>query len=432
MTLTRSTRKKLTKQDPIVKKVLHQYLTSHDFNGLPARDLLSGSTSKKLAAKVGGLATQGLLTIEFGDRHPNPHIKCFQEEPVEVAVEKLGRLGLQDACLYPSRTVLANAVDQSKYSGRPYDLALALGEGQLALRFFDLVVLEKYRNDPRFHYDCNDVGGRFSAKWEATESGVLPPKDQTFIQEFGFAYNKDLDRCVAGFVRDLARLNPTHQQIWRAHELDPAEWSPHPGWWASMMGNWPDRVPLFEAFIAELRVANEMCRAAGWPALYREDFTERPRPSEFAFLLRPTLAAFNRFVHLLDKVMSENLSQDFFKHHRVAPANERVDSNGKVIIEKKGTIQLLDEWLKARFRPADPAPLADAIQTFKDVRKLRQKPAHALDEDAFDPGYYRQQRELVHRSYGAVRLIRLVLANHPAARRVEVPDWLYKGAIWPF
>lgn len=417
---------------PLVRKVVRFYLESNDFNGLPVREPLA--KKPRVSAKILiDLVNARQLTVEIGDRHPNPHIRAFDEEAPEVVVGKIRSIGLDGACLYPTSEVLAKTVDPAAYAGRPYDLALARGEGQLSVRFFDLAVLEAYRNDPRFHYDCDDVGGTFSATYEASESGHLPPRDQVYIQRFGFAYDKNLDRCVAAFLRDLSSLNAEHQQLWHAREFDRSDgWSPHPGWWASMMGHWPDRVPLLKAFVAELRVINEMCRAIGWPPLFREDFSTSDRPRELAFLLRPSLSAFNSFVHLLDKVMSDNLAKEFFSRQGLALESERTREDGKVVVEKKGTIQLLEEWLLKHFRARDEAPLKNAIRVFREVRKARQRPAHAIDDSKYDPTLYRTQRELVLGAYGAVRTLRLVLANHPQAKSVEVPRWLYEGKIWPF
>lgn len=50
----------------------------------------------------------------------------------------------------------------------------------------------------------------------------------------------------------------------------------------------------------------------------------------------------------------------------------------------------------------------------------------------FDQKYIRQQRELMVRAYTAVRTIRLLLANHPATKGIEIPDWLYEGLIWDY
>jgi hypothetical protein len=43
------------------------------------------------------------------------------------------------------------------------------------------------------------------------------------------------------------------------------------------------------------------------PSLFRHTFKE-DRPKEFNFLLRPTQAEFDRFVQLLDHMMSDNLN----------------------------------------------------------------------------------------------------------------------------
>jgi hypothetical protein len=165
------------------------------------------------------------------------------------------------------------AGEPAKYEGRPYDLELALGAGQLELRFFDLTVLKRYRLDPRFRFDSNDVGGHLSATDSAVDKGQLLDRDRVFTQ-FGFAYDSEVNRSVASFAWDLSLLRPEHQQIWKADELQPAGWKPHPGWYASQMGHFPDRVPLFQAFVRELAVVNEMCSAAGWPPLFREDFSK--------------------------------------------------------------------------------------------------------------------------------------------------------------
>lgn len=418
--------------DEILDKVVERYLTSRDFNGLPVSAIESGENPANVTRAVVELVQRGQVTIEFGDRHPNPHIKCFEEEPAETALRTLVDPETRYYALYPSRSVLASRVDKTKYEGRPYTLELALGEGQLAVRYFDLSVLETYRSDPRFLYDCNDVGGRFAANSEPCETGSLQPRDQVHIQDFGFAYSKTYERCAAAFLRYLTRLSPEHQQTWRARQLSSGDWQPHPGWWASAMGHWPARIPLFTAFLAELRVINEMCRAIGWRALFREDFTAKPRPKDFAFLLRPTLGALNAFVHLLDKVMSDNLDKAFFADAGLLLDRDVPRADGKIRVEQRGTIQLLDEWLHSCFEAADNAPLEECIATFREVRQLRQKPAHAVDEDRYDAAFYAQQRELMIRAYRAMKTLRLVLACHPATHGVEVPTSLKNGAIYPF
>jgi hypothetical protein len=412
-------------QQALLDSIVRRYLTSHDFNGAGV-----GQVDKRAVARVRKLVSTGKLTIEFGDRHPNPHIKTFCEESREIQLQKLDQVGLEHACLYPSREVLAERIDRAIYAGKPYTLELALGAGQLEVRYFDLTVLERYQRDPRFHYTCNDVGGRFSISSDATDKGYAAARDQVFIQDFGFAYNERFHRAAAAFLRYLADLNREHQQFWKAHELDSTGWKAHPGWWASSMGHWPQRVPLFQAFVKELQIINAMCRAIGWPPLFLNDFPEDTRPREFAFLLRPTKAAFGSFVHLLDKVMSDNLSRDFFEAQGMVLEREVPRDDGRMIVQQKGTIALLEEWFAENFETSDPEPLERAAAAFKEIRKLRQKPAHTVDQDKFDPALFEQQRELMLRAYGAVKVLRLALTNHPLAATVDVPGWLYEGRIY--
>jgi hypothetical protein len=127
--------------------------------------------------------------------------------------------------------------------------------------------------------------------------------------------------------------------------------------------------------------------------------------------------------------MSDNINKEFFMAD-IALESDQVRKDGKVIVIRKGTIQLLDEWVRGRFGLPDPVPFNGAIAAFKEVRRLRQRPAHTVDDDRFDQDYYHQQRELIVRAYKAVRLLRLLLENCPEVRGYEVPEVLRKGKIW--
>ena len=69
---------------------------------------------------------------------------------------------------------------------------------------------------------------------------------------------------------------------------------------------------------------------------------------------------------------------------------------------------------------------------FRTVRRLRQKPAHAVNENLFDLAYFKEQRKIMIDAYDALRTLRLVLANHPKVRRnpPEIQEHLAKGEIW--
>jgi len=69
---------------------------------------------------------------------------------------------------------------------------------------------------------------------------------------------------------------------------------------------------------------------------------------------------------------------------------------------------------------------------FRKVRKLRQKPAHSVQEDVFDQKYIKDQRKLMLDAYGAIRTIREILANHPNVKAdpPDIHEQLWKGEIW--
>ena len=66
------------------------------------------------------------------------------------------------------------------------------------------------------------------------------------------------------------------------------------------------------------------------------------------------------------------------------------------------------------------------------VSLKRQKPAHAIDENIFDQCYFKEQRELIVEAYSAIKILRLLLENHPKveAANIEIPTCLRDGRIW--
>jgi hypothetical protein len=415
----------------IIDLIIRFYLESSDFNGIPYSALKKRvSTAIDLNATLSILIDEDEVEIMFGDYHPNPHIKAFSGFDKKKQIDKIRNTDLlEHACVYPTRKVLSCVPDlAAKYGSKPYSMELALGAGQLDFRSFDLSVLEIYRNDPRYHYDNNDISGWISVT-DAHSDGMRE-SDITFLETFGFSYSIDYDRAVAVFLRYLHDLTPEHQQIWKSKELK-GEYKLHPDYYRnSILGDWGTRHSIFDAFILELEIINKMCATMGKPPLFKHTFSD-DRPREFSFLLRPTLHEFNSFIHLLDKVMSDNINLDFFKGD-VALESESERGDGKIIVTQKGTIQLLEQWVSKFFRPKDPLPMSDMFSIFKKVRKLRQKPAHSVNENEFDQKYFKEQRELVKEAYNAVRTIRLAFANHPAVKKnpPEIDTLLFQGKIW--
>ena len=287
-------------------------------------------------------------------------------------------------------------------------------------------ILEFYRNDPRYYYETDDIQGNISAK---TERG-LDKSDETFLQTFGFAYDEGIkNRYVAVYLRYLADLTPEHQQRWKLEEFNGNTFL-HPDYIRTTGGNWPEKESIFNAFCAEMRIINEMTLKIFGERLFRKTYDRDNKPKKFGFLVRPTRDEYDDFVHLLDKMLSDNLNKEFFKGKVELT---KLEKRGEVFIEQnKGTIVLLQEWLDKIVKFPDPKPKDDMIKTLKEIRDERSKPAHHVQDDKWDNKYFAEQREIIMRAYQAIRTLRLIFSNHPLAKSVNVPDWLCKGEIWTF
>jgi len=427
--------------DEMLKKITDFYLNSKDFNGIIITDLEEDFEIVRTTLRE--LVESGKIVLNFGDRHPNPHILAFEPEPKDQQLAKLNNLKFQEpiyeeygplkmqinsinCCAYPSKQHLRSVVEKERYGNKPYTLLLAQGEPQLSYKAFNLRVLEFYRNDPRYSYETNDIQGSISAKAEEE----LHRSDATFLQTFGFAYDKEIkNRYVAVFLRYLADLTPEHQQRWKLEEFSGNTFL-HPDYARATCGDWPEKESIFNAFCAEMRIINEMTLKIFGEQLFRKTYDRDNKPKKFGFLVRPTREEYENFVHLLDKMLSDNLSKEFFKGKVELT---KLEKRGEVFVEQnKGTIVLLEEWLDKIVNFPDPKPKDEMIKILKEIRDERNKPAHHVRDDEWDNQYFVKQREIIKKGYKAIRTLRLIFSNHPLAKTVKVPDWLSKGKIWTF
>jgi hypothetical protein len=422
---TRTSSKTPLRRAAIAKLVVDQYLQSGDFNGLAVRLLKKSSTLKK---DVCALIEARALDMVRGDGHPNPHIKAMPVETVDVQLAKIASEGLGEGCLYPTPEALASLVKDDDYADRPFSRELALGAASLDFRAFGLVALEYYRNDPRFRYRVDDVYGSivYDDKYFDETS---PSQDRLVMDRFGFCHSQpDLKRAVAVFLWDLHKLEPEQQQHWSRHLLK-GEFILHPDFYrSSILGDFGRGVSIFDAFLEEKNQINIISGLMGRAPLFRTASKADERPDSFGFLIRPTQKELRSFTLLLDQLLSDDLNADFF--HDIDRVVRGTSEDGKPMAQSKGTIQLLQEWLDRSVRFPDPGPKNAMLKTFRNVRQLRQKPAHKVDKDAFDEKFFEEQRTLIINAYGAVRDLRLILQNHPAARTHRVPEWLQEGKFW--
>ena len=417
-------------KDTILDEITKFYLESGDFNGIHSTELSHRLNFgfNEFCDLLRELISEKKVGILFSPPIGNPHIIQIGFDPEDNQIERLNNLENELCCLYPRPAHLKKVVNRSEYANEPYKLELALGCPQLDFRSFDPSVLEHYRNDPRYMYETDDISGHI-----CYDSENMAERDKTMLESFGFSYNGGDNRAVAVFLRYLVRLSPEHQQIWKAKELE-AEYVLHPDYYRkAILGDWREHESIFKAFLDELHLVCQMTTAMERPSLFRVDFGKErdSRHKKFSFLIRPTLEEFSGFVHLLDKMISENIDKDFFQNE-VSYEEEIQRKHGKIQVQEKGTLRILDDWMRKSFRTNDWQSWDEAIKAFKKVRKIRQKPAHAIDRDVFDQKYFKEQRELMIRAYNGMRILRMIFENHPMVRSsaIGVPEYLQEVKIW--
>jgi hypothetical protein len=414
-------------KEQIEEMAVQAYVDSRDFNGLPVRALRGDKQA--LRASVIELIADRRIDLVRGDYHPNPHIKALESEPAEEQIEKIHKDGLGTGCLYPTPELLAEIDLGRDLSAEPYTLELCRGAAQLSHRAFDLRVLEWYRNDPRYQYSVDDVHGQITIRDAFRNDKHVNPKDTLELFRFGFAYNDEMFRAVAVFLRDLQGLSPEHQTLLRGYDLGQG-YQLHPDFYRNaILGEWSERVSIYDAFLEEKYHVNEMSRLMGKPPLFRTEYRDRKRPHGFGILIRPTLKELRDFTLLLDQLLSDDINRAFFEDD-IPTSEVLTKADGTEIRQPIGTITLLEQWLGANFRSADKNAPGDLIKAIRNVRSARQKPAHKIEDNQFEQKYLLEQRDLIVVAFEAVRTVRIILENHPKVRDYKVPNYLREVKVW--
>jgi hypothetical protein len=437
----------------LLKRVLGFYLSSRDFNGIPLCDLykeleISESDFKSL---IESLIEDEKIELIYEGEIPNPHIKPFPapkkedqikwlksidiDELIAESKEQSTNYGLSGAeilfsidligcCIYPTKALLSKKVDWRKYESRPFALRLAMGEWQLRPYFFELSILSIYRNDPRYSYVTDDITGSIYTRNEES----LKRTDRVHLKYFYFGFDRNGKRAVAVLLCDLWKLSTTHQKIWEAKLLPETKtFFLHPDARKMILGHFPEKVSIFTALLKEIEIINMMSIEINGIPIFKHEFQYEEKPENFGFLLLPTRREYDLFCNTLDKVISENINESFFEGEILQADMKK----GQVLKELRG-ITKLDIWLSKKILAPNRKPINEMIATFRKIRSLRSVPSHEHIKNEWSEKIYTDQKKLVNEAYTAIRTLRLILTNHPRARKVKVPEWLFEGEIRSF
>ena len=256
--------------------------------------------------------------------------------------------------------------------------------------------------------------------------------DQLEFVEFGFAYDESLNRAVAIFLRYLHDKNLEEQLLLAQYQVT-GNFHLHPDYHrTSIIGDFPERMSIYDSFLEERWHINQISKIIGREPFYKTETKAHERPSGFGILIRPTNKEYQDFVMLTDKLLSDDINRKFFKDDIIG-SEQLTKSDGSKTEISLGTIAMLQNWLSKMVRLNEPDDATKMLAKMRLVRKVRQAPAHKLEDNSFDQHFLKKQRDIINAAFFAVRTLRMILENHPKARKYaseQIPDWLREGKVW--
>lgn len=432
-------------KDNINDRIFDFFVNSLDFNGIPLRQIseefsVDYKDSIDILIK---LVKEDRISIQSST---NPHIIGFAHHSAEnqikileaaknTEVEYLKSGGITFSsektdfpiCIYPSKYELNKKRNLNKFEYACYSKMLALGEPQLTPLFFDIEVLERYYNDPRFDFEFEDYSGKISCKFDEFYNPLVRNEDNVFIKTFGIGFDNEGHRLAVVYLRYMQNLTAEHQIYWKSKEQKENCKVLEEYYQNSIRGNWTSSYSIFSAFLGELKCLNELSIIAFQVNLFNETFEKEKRPKEFSFFLIPTQKNYYDFILLLDKIISDNLNKSFFNEK--VELFSLIEKDGLSVKENKGTLRLLEEWLTSVFNIKGEGSISEVIKPFKKIRQERQTPAHKINENTYDISLNEKQRDIMMKAYNSMRQLRNIFSLHPKARSFQIPEWLDKGKI---
>ena len=409
----------MNEKDKVLERIIRHYLSSNDYNGLPMY-----SMEKYDIDILCQLIEENLIEVLSSDDVTNPHIKAL-----DLDIDKAKQIEHLRSCaeccvLYPTSHAL-EAIDFD-YS-MPYSSLMRKGAQQFDIIYFDIEILERYANNPKFVIADSGYRGTIWPKEQYCEDDDI---DYEYIRDYGMAYldSQKLHRAIGVFVCDLAKLSSQKQQLWKGFELQNQDkCHVHPGFIKNLLlGEWVTEAWVFHAIIDEMIVINKMCAAMRIPPLFNHTYGTHfsEMPEGYHNILLPTKKNYYDFVLVLEKMLVHNISYKTFTATgiMVKPISRKDESGND-----KGSLQMLSEWLCQNTTAPKDGIQATIVGPLRTIRKIRQVPAHELSTNDYDVDYYRKQLELVNDALIAIGSIRNLLSSHPYAKSVTIPDYLIDG-----
>lgn len=377
---------------------------SNDYNGIPSYNLNLPYTEEQLVCSIISLIDKDKISILTSEDDENYYIIRFGFKSKMEQIEFLINNGLRvDFCLYPSNYYLSLENINKKDKYYPFKHLLRLGHPQLKMIYFEWDILHKYYSDPRYNFNFYDYQGSIIS----TEQ--IKKEQNIILNSFGVGRDENNNYVVAVFLKDLAN-QPSNIQIEWEHKLIKNQEKCniteyyirnylHYCW------NFPNTI--YSSIIQEITNINLLTKE-----IYQEQFFlheyENERPIDFNMIYIPTKKAYLNYILEFEKIVINNINIKFLKRNNVSTRNQEG--------EALGSIALLSTFIKE----IKPEIEQQIIKPLKNLRKLRQTPAHKIEKDTYDQKYFDIQHSITVEVFESLNLLRKVLQLNPKVVNYEI------------
>lgn len=389
----------------LLQWIFNNFCKTTKCNGLNSDSIRYNYSDANLQKIILGLLEENKVSLIATEHDINPSIIRCGFVPKEQQIEYFKKNGIDgDFYIYPSQTYLMkHYVELDLVPKYPFNKMLKLGTPHNKVFYFEWGVLFKYYSDPRYVFEFSDYSGRIIS------SEKLNEERRFSIKTFGVGKNKNGDHVVAVPLSELVIMPSACQIEWYGMlEPEQEKCAVLNNYVDVLNGCWNFKDTIFRSILKELSNINKLTTTIWECSFYRKEYIE-DKPVGFDLLYLPTKSVFLEFVSLFEKIVVQNINNDFFVSVGVAQENDK---------EKKDkTLQCLKEWLTI----VAPNLLNIIHSALYDLRKKRQEPAHVISENEYDMYFFVEQNVLLEKIFKALNSLRLLIQSHPDAKSVVIP-----------
>jgi len=388
----------------LLEAVFDYFNESSDCNGHASYNLNINAEDDCLLAAIEDLINEDKISLLASEHDMNPHIIRFGFAPKGEQIKYLQEnLFKKSFCLYPSSEYLKERIKPNLIPKYPFKYMMQTGMPQFKACYFEWGVLYKYFSDPRYKFQFSDYIGRIESTDEVNKESFIN------LRTFGIGIDGFGNRVVVAFPRDLIHMSSACQIEWHSKMVPNQEQCLILESYQENLfeSSWAFPQTVYMSLIQEMVNINQLTNEIWGASFFREEF-DNNKPVGFDMIYIPTYKVYMDYVLLLEIMVISNIKDSFFD----AINWPRCDSNGKI----KGSLLCLKEFLQ-RIKP----DMEDEITSpLREVRKLRQIPAHKIEDNNYDIRYLNQQHELTAKVFHSLNTFRRILQTHPKAQNVDI------------